>query len=200
MSQWAKQKCPPQQHTTDITSTGIFSPSADDDRVTLECLAAFQVVSSGEHALLLTQLRSLPFQSTKEGKIKKKIFPAAPRRGPRALLRRLIKCCQSQRAPRKQSRVCLCVTERRRLWLPPNSRTFRWGYKSRGTPSQVAASALRRNLTLQWRLLWTAIFFFFLWRCCRNLLLTLAVKWSVSLCDSRRGAGGGLKNVLKGTL
>lgn len=43
-------------------------PSADDDRVTLECLAAFQVVSSGENALLLTQLHSLPFQSTKEEK------------------------------------------------------------------------------------------------------------------------------------
>lgn len=134
-------------------------PSADDDRVTLECLAAFQVVSSGENALLLTQLHSLPFQSTKEGK-KKKIFPAATCRGPRALLRCLIKCCQSQRAPRKQSCVCLCVTERRRLWLLPNSRTFRWGYKSRGTLSQVAASVLRRNLTLQIQLLWTAILFF----------------------------------------
>lgn len=47
-------------------------PSADDDRVTLECLAAFQVVSSGENALLLSQLHSLPFQSTKEEEEEKK--------------------------------------------------------------------------------------------------------------------------------
>lgn len=124
-------------------------PSADDDRVTLECLAAFQVVSSGENALLLTQLHSLPFQSTKEEEEKKINLPRCSVQGTSRITWCLIKCCQSQRAPRKQSCVCLCVTERRRLWLLPNSRTFRWGYKSRGTPSQVAASVLRRNLMLQ---------------------------------------------------
>lgn len=137
---------------------------------------------------LLSSTRCL-FSPLKKKK-KKKIFPRCSVQGTSRITCRLIKCCQSQRAPRKQSCVCLCVTERRRLWLLPNSRTFRWGYKSRGTLSQVAASVLRRNLTLQWRLLWTAGFFVFcfffpLWCCCRNLLLTLAVRWSVSLCDSR---------------
>lgn len=45
--------------------------------------------------------------------------------------------------PRRANRaVCASASQRRRrLWLLPNSRTFRWGYKSRGTVSQVAASA-----------------------------------------------------------